>query len=124
MADKSGNETVSSEQVFYNDLTYPTGTMTYSVEPTEYYIKDNTKVAKGTEGSIKTLFFKKAPTIRISAEDNPAEGSDIYSGLYKMEYTLTERDMATGSRNRRRRNRDIEIRRRRRFILQATVHRT
>ncbi len=96
MADKSGNETVSSEQVFYNDLTYPTGTMTYSVEPTEYYIKDNTKVAKGTEGSIKTLFFNKAPTIRISAEDNPAEGSDIYSGLYKMEYTLTERDMATG----------------------------
>jgi Listeria/Bacterioides repeat/Listeria/Bacterioides repeat/Listeria/Bacterioides repeat len=97
MADKSGNETVSPEQVFYNDRTSPTGTMTYSVEPTELYIKDNTKVAKGTEGSTKTLFFNQAPTIRISAEDNPAAGSDIYSGLYKMEYTLTERDMATGT---------------------------
>ena len=96
--DTSGNF-VSSERTINIDRNDPivNGELTYSVEPRERYIKDNSLVEMGTSGSSRIRFFNKAPTIRISAEDNPAKGSDICSGLWKLEYILTERDMVTGT---------------------------
>ena len=97
--DKAGNLCVSSEHIVKIDRKNPviTGELTYSVEPRERYIKDNELVSKDTADSKRILFFNKAPTIRISAEDNPTEGGDIYSGLCKLQYTLTEQDMETGT---------------------------
>lgn len=99
MADTSGNETVSMENVFYNDRTSPTGTMTYSVEPTARYRKNGEGQFYDTQVDStykRMLFFNEKPTIRISAEDKLAEGLDMYSGLHRLTYTLTERDMVTG----------------------------
>lgn len=97
LRDKAGNVTVSPEYVIYNDRKNPKGDMTCSVEPTECY-RDKDGIIydeKGT-GRTKIQFFKEVPTYRVSAEDIPADNG-LYSGLYRVSYILTDRDMATGT---------------------------
>lgn len=95
--DKAGNLTVSPEYVIYNDRKSPKGDMTCSVEPTECYMdKDGIIYDEKGTGRTKIQFFKEVPTYRVSAEDIPADNG-LYSGLYRVSYILTDRDMATGT---------------------------
>lgn len=97
--DKAGNLYVMSERTLTIDRTRPTAELSYDVEPTVRYKKSGESQIYDTKVDNQCssiLFFNKKPTIRISAEDNPVEGSDICSGINKVTYTLTELDMKTG----------------------------
>lgn len=96
-ADTSGNLRESSEYVFYNDSSRPSGTMECSVEPGQYYRNGEAISETQVTGSQSVLFFKEAPTYRVTAKDVPKEEGGAFSGLYKVQYTLTELDMDTGT---------------------------
>lgn len=103
--DKQGNLGVSPVRSMYIDNTNPALNVTYSVEPTATKYMDTSSTggsqlyntSDGLKSWKRILFFNEATTIRISAEDHPAEGSDICSGLSKLTYTLTDLDMETGT---------------------------